>query len=272
MKVTSITQLLSCLTLPSEGLLAIDGFYGVGKSTVARELATQLGVRAIHLDDYLMRNRGNFVDFLRYSELEQALSHRPLIVEGVCLLAVLDRFNAKPDTLIYVESLESNRIKAGRSSPFAAEVLDYYHRWKPSRVADIIYARHASTKSVIPMESGKADIDVAFIQAKTKIALALAGGGIITLLIGLAVLMYGVTGQDHTLLKGASVEISASGIGGVIMVTSVVWAFFAYKSRPTYSRIHQASEKYDAESRLLERHEHDSSTERATARSSSKHE
>jgi hypothetical protein len=56
------------------------------------------------------------------------------------------------------------------------------------------------------------------------------------------------------------------------MVTSVVWAFFAYKSRPTYSRIHQTSEKYDVKSRLLERQDHDSATEAAIDRIPRNHE
>ena len=111
------------------------------------------------------------------------------------------------------------------------------------------------------MESGRADVDIAFIQAKTKLALALAGGGMLTLLIGLAVLLYGVTGQDQTLIKVGTIELSARGLGGVIMITSVVWAFIAYKARPTYARVHQTSEKYDPDSRLVERHEHESSTQ-----------
>lgn len=265
MKVTSISDLVNCLASSSQGLLAIDGFYGAGKSTLARGLVTQLGVPSIHLDDYLIRNRGGFVDFLRYSELSIALRQRPVLVEGVCMLGVLERLGIMPDVLVYVQDPELERRKTGRDSPFATEVLEYHHNFNPVCVADIVYERQENTRELALMDSGRADIDIAFIQAKTKIALALAGGGMLTLIIGLAVLMYGVTGQDQTLLRGASFEISASGLGGVIMVTSVVWAFFAYKSRPTYARTRQTSEKYDAESRLLERLEHESSTQQSVA-------
>jgi len=82
------------------------------------------------------------------------------------------------------------------------------------------------------MGSTRADIDIAFIQAKTKLAVALAIGGMLALAVGLTVLLYGVVGQDHTLVKAANFEVSASGLGGVIMTTSVLWAFFSYKCRP----------------------------------------
>jgi len=111
------------------------------------------------------------------------------------------------------------------------------------------------------MERSRADIDIAFINAKIKLCLALAAGGMLALVIGLIVLLYGVTGQDQTLIRAAGIEIHASGLGAVIMTTSVVWAFFAYKSRPGYARQREASEKYDSKARLLERHEIEHSTQ-----------
>ncbi len=95
-------------------------------------------------------------------------------------------------------------------------------------------------------------IDIAFIRAKMWLSITLAIGGMLTLIVGLLVLLGGVTGQDHTLIRFSGVEVSASGIGGVIMVTSVVWAFVAYKARPIYSRVHHSSRKFDANRNLIE--------------------
>ena len=263
MQVTSTNELASRLRRLPRGLFAIDGYHGAGKSTVARDVAALLGIQCIHLDEFLVEDQGAFLDFLRYPELSVALRPRPVIVEGVCLLAVLDRLHIKPDTLVYVQGLEPYMTKACQTGPVAAEVLAYHRKFRPAEIADIVYARLAVAKEVPEMDSPRVDVDIAFIQAKTKLSLALAGGGMLTLIIGLAVLLYGVSGQDQTLIKAANIEISASGLGGVIMTTSVVWAFFAYKSRPTYARTRQTSETYDSDARLLERHERESSTETA---------
>jgi hypothetical protein len=58
-------------------------------------------------------------------------------------------------------------------------------------------------------------------------------------------------------------EMSASGLGGVIMTTWALWAFFAYKARLVYARGRQVTEKYDADSRLTERRQLESDTETA---------
>jgi hypothetical protein len=88
-------------------------------------------------------------------------------------------------------------------------------------------------------------VDIALINAKTKIALTLAVGGILTLLVGLVILLYGTPGQDEALIKIGATQLSARGIGGVIMVTSVGWAYFAYLCRPIYQRSHEITETYD---------------------------
>jgi hypothetical protein len=265
MRIASVTQLMQALPQRPEGLIAIDGFPGSGKSTLARDLSAQLAVGVVHLDDYLIRNKGGFVEFLQYPKLKKVLHRRPLIVEGVCLLEVLKRLDIRVDILIYVEGPKRRTKKI---SPLLREASGYHKRFEPFRIANIVYSRPEAAKGDMSrMNRNNTDVDLVFIQAKTKIALTLAGGGILALIVGLAVLMYGVTGQDHALLKGASIELSASGLGGVIMATSGIWAFFAYKSRPTYRRIRQASEKYDAKSRLIERREHDSASEAAVSAS-----
>jgi hypothetical protein len=260
-KITSVTELAKWLRKCPEGLFAIDGYHGVGKSTTAKSLASHLRIPLIHLDDFLLPNNGGFLEYLRYAELTIALQRRPAIVEGVCLLAVAKRLGIKPDVHVYVEGGKPDSQSRRGTGPLAVEVLAYHHEYKPVDTADILYCGIVNNKEVALMEDESFAVDIAFIQAKTKLALALAAGGMLTLLIGLAVLLYGVTGQDQTVLKAATIEISASGLGGVIMVTSVIWAFFAYKARPTYARRRQMSEKYDSESRLLERHEHESSTQ-----------
>ncbi len=275
LEANSASELARRLSRFQGGLIAIDGYPGVGKSTVAHELATRLRVQCVHLDDFLLRNRGAFLKYLRYEQLSSALHQRPLVVEGVCLLAVLDRLEVIPDVVVYVQALDSTsqqsknaaiasgdiaRGSSGQGDGLSQEVAEYHRHFRPVEKADIIYISAAAPKKGSVMESRHAEVDIAYIQAKTKLALALAAGGMLTLIVGLVVLLYGVTGNDQTLIKAGWLQISASGLGGVIMSISGLWAYFAYRARPAYARRRELSEKYDADSRLVERREHDSST------------
>jgi hypothetical protein len=141
-------------------------------------------------------------------------------------------------------------------------VRDYHRKYCPIDVADLVCTpfEHAQESSFINA-TRSSDIDIAFIKAKTQLSVALAVGGMLTLVIGLVVLLYGVTGQDHTLVKAANIEVSAGGLGGVIMTTSVLWAFFSYKSRPIYAQIRRSSETYGSDGTILERHQYISTTQ-----------
>ena len=260
--ISSPGELARRLAFLPNGVFAIDGYHGVGKTTLARELAPLLGMSPIHLDDFLVPGQGGFVACLRDAELSRVLRQSPVVVEGVCMLAVMERLGIAPLAHIYVHGREPGTRSPRGMGSLAAEVIAYHREYRPAEVADYLYAANIVSQEVAPLESTNAQVDVALIQAKTKLALALAGGGMLTLVIGLAVLLYGVTGKDHALIKAASMEISASGLGGVIMITSVLWAFFAYKARPTYTRTHQRSEKYDG-SHLVEFTEHESATQAA---------
>ncbi len=260
-KITSVSELAGWLRKWPTGLFAIDGYHGAGKTTLAHELASQLRIPLINLDDFLLPQKGSFLESLRDSELSTALHARPVLVEGVCLLAVAKYLGIKPDVHVYVQGCQPAPRSPRGIGPLAEEVLAYHREFKPAETADILYVRTTNTLEVDPMGNDRFDVDIAFIQAKTKLAITLAMGGMLTLMIGLVVLLQGVTGQDQTLIKTAGFEISASGLGGVIMVTSIVWAFFAYQARPIYSARREVSEKIDPKTGIMERHEHESTTQ-----------
>lgn len=87
------------------------------------------------------------------------------------------------------------------------------------------------------------EVDIAFINAKTRLAITLAFGGMLSLIVGMVVLLFGVSSPDTASFHLGSVEVSATGIGAVIMATSVMWAYIAYKVRPTYSASHRVTHK-----------------------------
>ena len=275
MNINSYDDLAQRLSVFEHGLIGIDGYHGAGKSTIARAVARRLSFACVHLDDFLNGKQGGFVDFIQYDDLESALQPRPLVVEGVCLLEVLNRLRIIPDVVVYVQPVDrmpspSKQTQAavafGRdnaSSLLSLEVDQYHRTCRPVERADILYLNREIIPKGSLMESGRSAVDIVFIQAKTKLAMTLAAGGMLSLLVGLVVLMYGVTGSDETQIRLGDLESSAKGLGGVIMTTSVFWAYFAYKTRPIYSQSHESSEKYDPESRLIERREARSSTETA---------
>ncbi len=91
------------------------------------------------------------------------------------------------------------------------------------------------------------EVDIVFIQAKTRLAITLACGGMLSLIVGLLVLLFGASTSDKAIFSVATIEVSASGIGAVIMATSVMWAYIAYKVRPTYSASHRVTHKVAAD-------------------------
>lgn len=59
------------------------------------------------------------------------------------------------------------------------------------------------------------------------------GVGVLTLLVGFAVVLRGTSQSGETTIKLLGLEISAKQLGAVVMVTSFAWGFLAYQMRTT---------------------------------------
>lgn len=105
---SEITQISTRLKSGKFRLIGIDGKEGSGKSTLASQLVKIFGFCHINLDLYLDKNRGGFVEHIRYDLLQAELKYltKPIIIEGVCLLAVLQKLNRVHDMLIYVKRMD----------------------------------------------------------------------------------------------------------------------------------------------------------------------
>jgi hypothetical protein len=87
--------------------IGIDGTHGVGKSTLARAIATRFDLPLFSLDDYLAKGQGGFLDFIDYHRLNQDLGAVDrYIIEGVCLIEVLKRVNVTIQCLVYVKRMQ----------------------------------------------------------------------------------------------------------------------------------------------------------------------
>jgi hypothetical protein len=98
--------------IPKDGRICIgvDGMDGVGKSTLAHAMAKRLGGSVVSLDNHLDKKQNRYTHHIRCNELKAALSASapPILIEGVCLLAVAHRCDFNVDVLVYVRRLSRN--------------------------------------------------------------------------------------------------------------------------------------------------------------------
>ena len=252
MDVGSIIELTHVLKSKAEVVIGIDGYLGAGKTTVANELSRKLGYRCIHIDEYLEPHQSDYFKNLDLTSLKAATDQRPLIIEGLCLLKVLDQLQVNVDFLVFVMGIGPNRKKMDKN--LFDEADNYILSYRPTQKADIIFNMNEHN------DNQSSQVDIAYIKAKSAISIVLAIGGILSILVGALVFVLGLQGGDTALIKIAGIEVSAKGIGGVILGTSAVWAYLAYLARPKYSRRREISESRNNDGSFVRR-EFESSTQ-----------
>lgn len=104
-----IKEIIDSLNSRKVSVIGIDGQKDSGKSTLASELASELGYIHINLDDdeYREKNRGQFVPFVKYDKVREKIENakNTIILDGVCLLAVCERLSITPGLFIYVKRM-----------------------------------------------------------------------------------------------------------------------------------------------------------------------
>ena len=119
-------------------LIGIDGADGSGKSSLAAWLSWQMEIPALHLDVYVVRDSDPlswcYDDLRRAIEGAQSGGRRPVLVEGVLLLHVLEQINRTPEFLVFVERHEHEPGMREHLASYLAsyrpmERADYLLRW-----------------------------------------------------------------------------------------------------------------------------------------------
>jgi uridine kinase len=111
--------------------IGIDGANGSGKSTLSTELSKVLGFSHINLDDYLEKNKGGFLEYLRYKDIEKKLqSLEKYVVEGVCLLEVLEKINHSIDYFVYVQRMRHGIWADEDECDIAGSIEEYIKKEK----------------------------------------------------------------------------------------------------------------------------------------------
>ena len=109
-----MTHLYGRLCAPGCLLIAVDGVHGAGKSTLAQTIGEKLGGRVISLDEgYLDKHTGAYRESIRYEVLQRDIERfkaeeRVLVIEGICLLEVLDEVDVSPDVAIYLKRIDQH--------------------------------------------------------------------------------------------------------------------------------------------------------------------
>ena len=102
-EITSLEDLKDLIPSGSRRI-GIDGINGSRKTSTANYLSDQTGIECLHIDDFLIKNQGGFLDYVRYQDLENVLAARETyIIEGICLLQVLEKIQTEIDLLIYLK-------------------------------------------------------------------------------------------------------------------------------------------------------------------------
>jgi hypothetical protein len=139
------------------GIIGIDGWTGVGKTTLADELARRTNGSSYDLDSALRLDLGRYTTALRLDEIAKALN-RPetlMFVSGICLRQVLTNFGCSAGAHIYVKRMATGvwadedeltpdkipEVSGASGEQVRKELRPYHQRWRPHLIADFEYQR-----------------------------------------------------------------------------------------------------------------------------------
>jgi hypothetical protein len=124
-------------------IIAIDGLNGTGKTTLARYLACKFNCTLLETD--LFMNVGG-LDY-RYDHMAQIISRRicsenpefgrPIIVEGVTILQILDCMNLKADFHIYWNNGHDSDRAYDRADRLGVILRRYCKKYNPQQKANL---------------------------------------------------------------------------------------------------------------------------------------
>lgn len=91
-------------------LIGIDGFFGAGKTYLAKELGNALNINVINIDKYLIKNKEGSVKNIDLEKLKKDIismgKKGSLIIEGACLLSIFELIDIKYNLLIYIKRIK----------------------------------------------------------------------------------------------------------------------------------------------------------------------
>ena len=139
-------------------VVAIDGDEGSGKTQLAAELQKNVGGDVISIDDFLIGNGMSYTKQFNANAFRACLKDknaRPLIIEGVLLLDILEREHLTADRYIFAKCIQQGQWQYEQyrsatanlpKSKLTREIAEYYRRRKPFERADVLTVLRYSGK------------------------------------------------------------------------------------------------------------------------------
>ena len=148
----------------SKSTVSVDGVDGVGKTTLSTKIAQELCLSNIELDDFVQKNQGGYINHIDYDRLLKKINaNKPVVVEGICVLQILQRIQIRPNVRIYIkvvdrycfcngqikyfppdksadEVINERKIK-GFSVGFEEDLIRYHYNFTPHEKSDYIFER-----------------------------------------------------------------------------------------------------------------------------------
>ena len=133
-------------------IIAIDGPNGVGKTKLGRYLSCVFNSSLIETD--LFSARPGFEH--DYDQIKKIINkrltrNRPVFVEGVTVLQILDLVGVKPDYHIYWENVHHSDSSIDRADRLGVALRRYCEKYKPKQNADLAIA---ASIDICPVLSG----------------------------------------------------------------------------------------------------------------------
>lgn len=134
---------LAALIPAGADLVTLDGFDGVGKSTIGKALAAQVGAALVGLDSFLNEDRGVFLEELRFDEIASAIdvavqAGKRVVVEGCMVDEVLRRVGRRAGFRIYL-------MRISRTLGVEFDSIDKYDELYGDKSAEELIAEEEET-------------------------------------------------------------------------------------------------------------------------------
>jgi uridine kinase len=118
-------------------LVTIDGRDGVGKTTLGRYLAWHFNVTLLETDLFLIPTRDHilYLDDQINRIIERRLTTpKPIIVEGLSMLQLMQRIHRVPDFTLYI----TDGMRRSRSRAMNRRLAEYEAAFSPQASADLV--------------------------------------------------------------------------------------------------------------------------------------
>ena len=143
-------------TYSAPAIIGIDGWTGVSKTTLGRDLAARFMGHAYDLDSALTRDQRQYRAAIRIDEVADALKrhNRLLFVSGICLRQILDDAGCGADGHIYVKRMAVwgwpdedelagaiDEVPGSSGESVRQELRAYHEHWHPHEIAEFEFHR-----------------------------------------------------------------------------------------------------------------------------------